>query len=621
MIENKIKELSESIPVPDSLSPEQIEKRLSEHEPKKTATLHRIQKPYMVAAACLLVFAISGSILWKMGTISPQEETNETPAITKQTALGYDDYYKIIDDYHSKQEELSYKIFNTSDIPEEITSSDSVVSSDGMNAVASENSGDYTKTNVQVDGVDEGDIVKTDGTYIYSCVEDAMGISIRITKADGANSQNVSSINIDQFSLYEFYIDGGYLTAVGKDWNLEQTEEQRTTVVVYDISDVASPVFLGKRTQSGNYETSRKNGKYLYTISRMYVDSSYEKKRKETYIPNIDDVLVPESNMHRPKDLSSCIFLVITALDTTKPEKHCDSLAILSDGETYYVSEKNIYNVASLTGARNTTSISKFSYHEGKLDYVCETSVRAQVLNQFSLDEHNGYLRFVGTTRHLGGSTSNGLYILDEKLNSVGKVSNLAANERIYSSRFMGDYAYFVTYRETDPLFAVDISNPKDPVVLDKLKIPGFSEYLHPYGDGLLLGIGQDLSDGDQHVKLSMFDISSPSDLKELNTKLLERNTYSLAASNHKAMLVDPTRNVIGFALRDYTDSEPKYVLYRYTDKGFECIATLTTPGMGFESTRGLFVGDYFYLVDAGNAYGIHTYNAKTLEKVGEVTY
>ncbi len=621
MIEHKFKELCDSIPVPDSLSPEQMEQRLNEQ--KRSTRVQPMKKSYLTAAACLLVLVIGGSVLAHMPFSDSTTDTSTKLASISENPLSYDDYYTIIDGYLGKQKEVSvWDCLLPESVEEKTATSD--VASDSMSTGAASNalsgsSSNYTKTNIQVDGVDEGDIVKTDGTYIYTCSEDAIGSTVKIVKADGANTKKVSSFCIDQFSIYEFYIDNGMFTAIGRDWSGDSKYRQQTALVVYDISDVNHPILRGKRTQSGDYETSRKNGNFLYTISLMHVDDEYQKSKKETYIPGIDDTLVPEANLHRPKDLSTAQYIVITALDITKPEQYSDSCGILNDSEVYYVSEKNLYIVSSSHERTTASIISKFSYHEGQLDFVCETTVRAEVLNQFSLDEHNGYLRFVGTTQHLG-TTSNGLYILDEQLKAVGSVSHLAAGERIYSSRFMGDYAYFVTYRETDPLFAVDVTNPKNPIVLDALKIPGFSEYLHPYGDGLLLGIGQDVSDGNEHVKLSMFDISTPTALKELNKRLLEEGSYSMANHNHKALLVDPQRNVIGFATENYSD-EAKYVLYRYTKDGFKRIASLSPPGLGFESSRGLFIGDYFYLVDAVDAYGVFVYEAKTMEQVGDARY
>nr|MBP3598043.1 beta-propeller domain-containing protein [Eubacterium sp.] len=621
MIEDKIKELCDSIPVPDSLSPEQMEQRLTE-QTKKNHILP-IKKSHLTAAACLFVLVIGGSVLAHMPFGDSTTDTSTKLASISDNPLSYDDYYTIIDGYLGKQKEVSvWDRLLPESVEEKTATSD--VASDSMSTGAASNalsgsSSNYTKTNIQVDGVDEGDIVKTDGTYIYACSEDAIGSTIRIVKADGENTQKISSFCIDQFSIYEFYIDNGILTAIGRDWSGDSKYRQQTALVVYDISDVNHPILRGKRTQSGDYETSRKNGKYLYTISLMHVDNEYQKSKKETYIPGIDDTLVPEANLHRPKDLSTAQYIVITALDITNPDQYSDSCAILNDSEVYYVSEKNLYIVSSSHEHTTASIISKFNYHEGQLDFVCETTVRAEVLNQFSLDEHNGYLRFVGTTQHLG-TTSNGLYILDEQLKAVGSVSHLAAGERIYSSRFMGNYAYFVTYRETDPLFAVDLTNPQNPVVLDALKIPGFSEYLHPYGDGLLLGVGQDISDGNERVKLSMFDISSPKDLKELNKQLLDEGSYSMASSNHKALLVDPERNTIGFAIENYS-GESTYVMYRYTKNGFKKIASLTPPGLSFESSRGLFIGKYFYLVDAVNAYGVFVYDAESMKEVGTATY
>ena len=121
---------------------------------------------------------------------------------------------------------------------------------------------------------------------------------------------------------------------------------------------------------------------------------------------------------------------------------------------------------------------------QGKLNGVAKTRVNGYLNDSFSIDEYNGYLRLVTTV-----DRTNAVYVLDEKLEETGKIENLAKDERIYSARFMGDIGYFVTYRETDPLFSVDLSDPANPKIIGELKIPGFSEYLHPYGDLSLIHI------------------------------------------------------------------------------------------------------------------------------------
>ena len=179
----------------------------------------------------------------------------------------------------------------------------------------------------------------------------------------------------------------------------------------------------------------------------------------------------------------------------------------------------------------------------------------------------------------------------------------MAPDERVYSVRFMGDIAYFVTFRQTDPLFSADLSDPTNPKILGELKIPGFSEYMYPYGDGLLLGFGMDANEntgrtGD--LKLSMFNVTDPANVTEQDKTIINGCQYSPALSSHKAMLVNPKKNLIGFAATEDWRNE-KYMIYEYTGDGFVCKAVLDINNQynyyAMTDIRGLFVGESFYVV------------------------
>lgn len=233
--------------------------------------------------------------------------------------------------------------------------------------------------------------------------------------------------------------------------------------------------------------------------------------------------------------------------------------------------------------------------------------------DSFSIDEYEGNLRVVTTD----GDT-NSVYVLDKELDIIGSIEDLAKDERVYSARFMGDVGYFVTFRETDPLFSVDLSDPKKPKIIGELKIPGFSEYLHFYGEDQLLGIGMNvdeetmITDG---VKLTMFDISDKTDVKEADTYILE-NVYSTEVGyDYKAALVDPGRNIIGFA--GYTEGGQNYYLFAYDKKdGFVCNMEEHINGNAIRSTRGVYIEDVIYVVQ-GNI--IEAYSLKDYKKVDDL--
>ena len=233
--------------------------------------------------------------------------------------------------------------------------------------------------------------------------------------------------------------------------------------------------------------------------------------------------------------------------------------------------------------------------------------------DSFSIDEYKDHLRVVVTDGDV-----NAVYVLNKELETVGSIDNLAKDERVYSARLMGDTGYFVTFRETDPLFSVDLSDPENPEIIGSLKIPGFSDYLHPYGGGRLLGIGMNvdedtmITDG---VKLTMFDISDPADVKEEDTFVL-KNVYSTDVSyDYKACLADAARNIIGFS--GYTDGGQEYFIFEYdSNNGFICKMEEEINGSGGSGARGVYINQTLYVIE-GNI--IEAYSLKDYGKVDDI--
>ena len=258
----------------------------------------------------------------------------------------------------------------------------------------------------------------------------------------------------------------------------------------------------------------------------------------------------------------------------------------------------------------------------------------------FSMDEYEGNLRMVTTVDEylfkeikdditgevLGNyieseNRSNALYVLESDLNIIGKIENLAENERIYSARFMGDTGYFVTFRQTDPLFAVDLKDSENPKILSELKISGFSEYLHFYGEDRLLGIGMEadeetgITDG---MKLSMFDISDPMDVQEISKLWLKNYQHSEAMYNHRAVMISVPANIFGFEVEGYESGDYKkdYLVFSYENDEFVQKLKVETKNKYGEmySSRGTFIGDVFYLLTRNG--NVSSYDLKTGEKL-----
>lgn len=531
---------------------------------------------------------------------------------------------------------------------------------------------DYSKTNVQEENVEEADIVKTDGKYLY--IRRAKGNEIAIVRADGEKMQTVGRIAIPEDTedleqyLHEFYVDGDRLILLKSVYSYYASAKSRvrdsvaeaTYTEIYDISDRSAPKQTAVVKQDGAYHSSRMHDGYLYVFSDHYVYGAMEQDKPETFMPCVDGEVMACADIYVPEQVDSGHYKVITGIDPNAAESVWTEKAVLCGSGMCYVSENAIYflseNYTNQTES-GQTEIWKISYLDGKMIGSARGTVKGSVNDQFAVSESNGYLRLVTTyyTMQAAAETpakeetdnwkkleennadveiapdnmANGLYILDSNLKQTGCIEDLAPGERIYSARFFENTAYFVTFRRTDPLFSVDVSDPAAPKLLGELKLPGFSEYLHPYGEGRLLGIGYETDENGAQtgIKLSMFDISDPSNVKEIAHETVtggEASYSSSAMSDHRAVLADVGRNLIGFHLEGYLSSSDgahyrttcneAYVVYGYEEgRGFflKNKTELTVSWRNDEDfteqyekcceIRGVYIGNYFYTVHLGD--------------------
>ena len=304
-----------------------------------------------------------------------------------------------------------------------------------------------------------------------------------------------------------------------------------------------------------------------------------------------------------------------------------DSKILVSGASMYYVSTGNIY-IANERYTSNPvmTEITKFHYSDGEIVGVAAGSVKGYLNDSFSMNEYDGNLRVVTTytgdefnaIRDMASNFTgkyyeenweehNALYVLDKDMRQIGSLDGLADNETIRSARFFGDTGYFVTFRQTDPLFSVDLSDPSDPKILGELKVSGFSSYLHFYGENMLLGIGYEENEETGVVtglKLSMFDISDPSNVTEVSRFVIPGITWCPAIESYKSILVDPEKNLIGF----FCDN--RYLLFSYDEEeGFQSklvydfYSDMLLDQVSYDTLRGLYIDNTFYI--AGNTFVI----------------
>jgi uncharacterized secreted protein with C-terminal beta-propeller domain len=270
-----------------------------------------------------------------------------------------------------------------------------------------------------------------------------------------------------------------------------------------------------------------------------------------------------------------------------------------SDGATYQETEK--------------TTIHKITIADGRIEYKSQGEVPGYVLNQFSMDEYQGYFRIATTTGGFwDGVAQNRIYVLDEDLNIVGRLENLAPGEEIYSARFMGSRAYLVTFKKIDPLFVIDLSDPANPEVLGELEIPGYSDYLHPYDETHIIGVGKDTADMGsfawyQGVKIALFDVSDPENPMEISKYVIgDRGTDSYALYDHRAFLFSRSKNLLVIPVQlaeideeDYPEGVPPDAYGEYVWQGAYVFDISLTDGLvlkgGITHSEGGFQPEWYW--------------------------
>lgn len=487
---------------------------------------------------------------------------------------------------------------------------------------------EYSKTNLMTEGVDESDIVKTDGKFIYMLKNN----QVTITDIRNGALKEVASIRPGMSSasgrVLEMYVDGGQLIVITQEEktrmnvsgdngavssNINSDDIYRiesdscTAAYIYDVSDPAEPKLEDTIEQDGVYHTSRKIGSILYLFTDYSLKLPEERKKNavteegaKDWIPSVNGETIAADCIYLPEQGNSS--LLVSSADVAKKGKIIDMKMIVSASVEIYVSNSSIFLYeVDYSSTQTHTKIAKFAMDQGQIQGVDAASVRGEILDSFAVNEYQGYLRVL-TTDWQDGRDVNEVYVLDSDMRVAGELSGIAPGERIYSARFLRDTGYFVTYRNTDPLFTVDFSEPEKPQITGELKVTGFSEYLHFWGEDKLLGIGYETDPGTGEqtgLKLSMFDISDPSDVQEESRLVLKGADYSPALYEYKCVLADSEKNLIGFAVESYGegDAGKSYQVFTYENGAFVRKLKETLEDYGdISGYRGLYAGKYFYL-------------------------
>jgi uncharacterized secreted protein with C-terminal beta-propeller domain len=532
---------------------------------------------------------------------------------------------------------------------------------------------DSSDTNVQVEGVQEGDIIKNDGKYIY--INTNKGLKIIDSNPQAPEIINTISIP-ENTNISEIFTRGNKLIVIGQNSffhimdkpamdSMELVEpsimppryyEDRTNVLIYNIENINKPVLEREYLFDGSYLSGRVIDDSFYLINNKYLNLGYryyDNADMNIPLPYYTDVLNNKKYEYGYDEIKyfpnyiDTRYMYTIGIDLSDTSSKPDVDVYLGGTDTIYVSKENLYAAVAdysydyrinqleefSPEYSTSTVIYKFGLNDGKIGRAVQGEVPGTIINQFSMDEHKNNFRIATTTGDMWRNTSkNNVYILDENLKALGKLEGLAEGERIYSTRFAGDRVYMVTFRQVDPLFVIDTSNPRAPELKGMLKIPGYSTYLHIIDEDHILGFGYDTEENEWGgtvtggLKVSMFDVSNVKKPKETFTEVIGKpGTYSELLYNHKALMFSLDKGLMAFpvsrAEENYKNDFNGAYVYNVTYNSISLRNTITHKKSEFESygdniKRIIYVGDYLYTFSE-NKMQIH--NIGTNNKVNEL--
>lgn len=601
----------DNITAPDSLNTDNIKQLLGNDTKDQTNSKINVSngrnlKGIVSIAACaaLLLTAISTNLI--TGKNGPHTSNNNNQnhsnsrnlLETKETFSSYDELISTIkqlninsnsiENYYDKKNDAAYS---------PSTSGSSTAQSPAQ---------DHEDTYKQVDDVDEGDIIKNDGKYIY--IADSYNSKISIFETNSGSSELISSISFEDYAD-NMYLYGDKLAVISSDHY-----DDKTSCVIYDISDKAEPQKLSSLSQDGYYLSSRAVDDQLYLITNKYADyyDSSDIKYNEL-IPHVfcsAEGKASDSNgaldiddIYSVKNPIDPNYVIISSLDIGSTYEITDQKAILGAGTDVYCTTENLYVTnEEYTSDIEKTHIMKFSLKDGEIDLTAQGDVNGTAINQYSMDEKDGNLRIATTYFNQNYDECNTVFVLDEQLNVIGNSGKFAKNESIQAVRYIGNTAYVITYENTDPLFVIDLSQPTAPEVKGSVNITGFSSMLHPVDENTLIGIGyadEELANGQwiDGVKIVLFDISDSSNPKVLDSLTL-KGTYSEAQYNPKAFMVNDDEGYYAIPISyELSDSNSATKTFKIENNQIN-ITNNFEANNNFSAERCTYIGDYVYIIE-----------------------
>lgn len=594
---------ADNISAPDSIDENNIIDKLSS-KPKLKLHQKTTFKAIVGAIACFAlavgIFAYAAPIHQKVPTPTVDLQNDDVVASFES----YSDIKQTINRINEKERYKDIQMQFPESFSDEIqtdgwlASGDNTIKDAASTEIGSTDSTSFAKTYIQVEGVDEADIIKNDGKYIYY-VNNKSEIKIYqgeelITTISDFNQENTDKyICID-----DIYIKADELVVnVTAEAYYDEKSVVTTDSYIYDLSDISNPSQTKKFTQSGNYTTSRLIGNTLYVISNKFMyDCKTEEDCYITTGENENETTLPADSIKCGESINDTNCLVVSAVNLDSLERAADTKAFFGCGSSVYCNKNNMY----ITISGEETEIVKAELTESEIKFTATAKVKGYVHNQFSMDERNGCFR-IATSDEIG----NNLYIFDSQLNKISEITGFAENEQIQAMKYIGDMAYVITYEQIDPLFVIDLSDPHNPEIKGSVEITGFSSQLVSVDENTLLGIGYDDQSG---IKLVLFDISNPLSPAVLDSYIIF-NAYSNAQYNHKAIVVNKEKNYFAIDYSQYTsESESGGIVFEIKDNKIHILNRhIIHPTNYDEAERVTYIDDTLYVLDSGG--DIYSFN------------
>lgn len=617
----KNKYLAAELDAPQSLEESVIKSKLKS-EPKQPAVQSSKRIPFKALLSTAACFVLIISIVFAAGPFQEKKikPLDYTVPGEVQVFSSYNELYRYIksaekNSYNRASDSLGGS--NNSSLTDtgEPLYGSAGISSDG--------------TYIQEKDVNEADVIKKYGSYIVTCND----FDVLIYKTDNGNYELASKIDCSnsdfphlEYYPEEMFISGDILAInitlrdgrfLGEE-NFSKDDPHynyascETMIKLYNISDPENPQFISQITQSGKYKTSRLVGNTEYLLSTHYTsDFCNDAKIPYTITESRKNIASTDIAYMENSITSNCT--IINAIDITTG-KIQDTKAVFGISDHIYCTAENIYFTNSEWNEdENFTQLIKASIKNNKIDFIAETKIKGSVLNQFSMSEKDGNLRVAVTVFNIM-NTKNNLYIFDEKLNTISITTDFANGESIQSVCFIGNMAYIITYKKTDPLFVIDVSNPENPEIKGEVEITGFSSNLIPVNETTLLGIGHESFFDDNGyyngsgLKFALFDVSDPEKPAVLDSTVLN-DINSEAQYNHKAVTINPEKGyfAIPISYNGKTILEEKhYIITINTEENkinitnqFQCMPK--EYEFYIRDLRCAFVDDYIYASVGGN--------------------